>query len=90
MIKYRLVDTNNTEINRWDNVPERIDLPNGNVVFSPEPNWSGQGFTLDTIDVTEEIPTIPDAPPEEPKTPVEKLASIGLSVPDLKQLLGIS
>lgn len=90
MIIYKLVNSNGEEINRWPNLPGRIDLPTGDVVFSAEADWTDGTYTLIEVveeDISNEDPLVVD--PEPPRTPLEKLNSLGFTVTELKTLLGI-
>lgn len=64
-------------------IPNPISLPNGDQLCAPEVNVEYSGYMLKPWMID------PPAPPT-PLTPAEKLAAAGLTVEDLKTLLGLN
>jgi hypothetical protein len=90
-VGYKLINTtDNTVIEQWGGIwgqcpgiPNPIILPNGDQICGGEIDVEYSGYKLVVWEM--ESPSS-----STPPTPEEKLASTGLSVDELKQLLGLS
>lgn len=73
------------DVQTYGSLPDRLDLPSGDAVFGADAGWSNDDFQL----VSREI-EVPDPAPPVELTPAQKLESIGLSVADLRSILGLN
>lgn len=85
---YRLIKkSDGSVIEQWRAIPPRIELMGNDGdcllrVDAAEPSWSDHLYSIETASWEE-----PDHDPAQELTPSQKLATIGLSVADLKTLL---
>ena len=90
MKNYAIIDSTNTVINVvvWDGESPWTPSQDCIVVAIPEDSSAGIGWTY--VDGEFIAPPRPEPPaPSAPLTPAEKLAASGLTVAELKELLGL-
>jgi hypothetical protein len=91
MKNYAIIDSTNTVINVvvWDGKPPWTPPDDCIAVAIPDGSNTGIGWTY--VDGEFIAPPQPEPPaPPAPLTPAEKLAQSGLSVAELKELLGLN
>lgn len=90
MKNYAIIDLTNTVINVvvWDGQPPWTPLEDCIAVVIPEGSSAGIGWTYVYGEFIAPPQPEPPAPPV-PLTPAEKLAKSGLTVAELKELLGL-
>lgn len=77
---YALTAKDGTIVAQWRNVPGRLNLPNGDIVFSADSSWTNGAFTIAASTWTE-----PDPPP--PPTNADIYSAKITSDPTVKALI---